>query len=180
MVFVQENLKNKFQNFPLFRGSNEPLSGFFCKKKVNISKILESKTLLSQKMNCFVPFFAVYKRPFHYETPSTTCLFFILKPYDCPWRRMGHFQQLGWRPRAISITRRLSIRRVSVRSQFNIHGALGVESTSTFWRLHMGCLFWILETWQDLSIIEFENLVWNSLHKLVLWKERRANFDFMV
>ena len=28
------------------------------------------------------------------------------------------------------------------------HSALGGESTSSFWRLHMGWLFWILETWQ--------------------------------
>ena len=28
------------------------------------------------------------------------------------------------------------------------HGTLEEESTSTFWRLHMGWLFWILETYQ--------------------------------
>ena len=34
-----------------------------------------------------------------------------------------------------------------------VHGTLGVESTSTFWRLHKGWLFWTLETYQT----RFEN-----------------------
>ena len=48
----------------IFRGSNEPPSGFFCKKSLHIKNsvsFLDNKTLLSQKTNCFVPFFAVYK-----------------------------------------------------------------------------------------------------------------------
>ena len=41
------------------------------------------------------------------------------------------------------------------------HGALGVESTSTFWRLHMeeGFFESLKHAKQDLSIIEFENQV---------------------
>ena len=34
------------------------------------------------------------------------------------------------------------------RFALHAHGTMGVESTSTFWRLYMGWLFWILETYQ--------------------------------
>ena len=49
------------------------------------------------------------------------------------------------------LTLRLELDQSTVLSDLaRYHGELGVESTSTFWHLHMGWLFWILETCQNI------------------------------
>ena len=63
--FYRRKLKKKNSNFYTFLEAQMSPSGFFfAKVSLHIKKslsFLENKTMLSQKLNCFVPFFAIYK-----------------------------------------------------------------------------------------------------------------------
>ena len=63
--FYRRNLKKKISNFPPFlEAQMSPPLDFFAKISLHIKNslsFLENKTMLSQNLNCFVPFFAIYK-----------------------------------------------------------------------------------------------------------------------